>query len=171
LRNCPSCGAHARTYLHPITVSYVFEDVDGEARGAIKNTQSWREQYSNNAMNIFDAREQLLAVAKTARRSWRYNNLTSRGYVLLDPQGKVLFEYHGDENGNDYQLITLSGTVIAHVQKARAVGNSPTKYYIHALPENLDSFLILVFVVLIDLTNDKLAVFYESGSFGPTAYD
>jgi hypothetical protein len=84
---------------------------------------------------------------------------------MLDPQGRVLLEYHGDENGYDYQLNSPSGTVIAHVQKARAVDVLSAKYYIHALPEDLDSFLILVFVVLIDLTNDKLAVARESASF------
>lgn len=148
LKHCRSCGADAIVSLKHY-VKYIFEGTDGIYQGEIRD-----------AYNIFDFQKHLLATIKPSREGFRSIDLRGYAYGIYDPQGRVLGEYHGDREGDDYQILTSTRSVVANVHLEPA----SNEYYVYVSPENFNTFLVLSYVVLMDMRKRVLAIESASAS-------
>ncbi len=138
-----ACRAAGRDPSEGLTADFRIETVDGRIIGEIIGfapvLYSWVRR---NSYEIYDIKKRLLGIV------WEKIRQFGSKWVLENTEQEILAMIEGSRKTKNYRVITPNNQVIARCY--RSPGMSEEFYQVELIGSDLDAFLILNYVIILD---------------------
>ncbi len=125
-----------------LTADFWFETVDKTLVGEIYGFPTYGSYIRRSSYEIYNAENRLLGVVWEKIRGFRYS------WELEDAQRRLIATIDGSRKRKDYDVIDAQNQIVASCYRTQ--GMDKNSYKIDVLSSELDTFLILVYIIVLD---------------------
>ena len=131
-----------RTAERGLTADFWFETVDKTFVGEIYGFPIFYSYIRRNSYEIYNAENRLLGIVWEKIRGFRYS------WELEDAQRRLIATVDGSRKRKDYDVIDTQNQIVARCYRTQ--GMDKNSYKIDVLSSELDTFLILAYIIVLD---------------------